>query len=193
MLSVLVTAALIWIRSSVGLLPLLRTAFGRGSTQILIGQPTVVRQIQELQRLETVVYTLEKIIVGERENRYLPKFLAGERMLLIVHGEVIAGVDLGKVRPQDVVVTGRTIRVRLPKAAVFTTRIDNEKTQVFSRDTGLFSKVDPNLETEVRREAERQLREAALKNNILRIAEQNARTTLISLLKGFGFEQAEVR
>ena len=70
--------------------------FRGGTTVINVNQPTVVRQIQQLQRLETVSYTMDKIISGERDNAYLPKFLAGDRLLLVVHGDVIAGVDLGK-------------------------------------------------------------------------------------------------
>lgn len=174
---------------------LLRMAekFRGGTTVINVSQPTVVRQIQALQRLETVNYTMDKIISGERDSPYLPKFLAGDRLLLVVHGEVIGGVDLGKVHPEDVSVNGRTISLRIPAAEVFSTRIDNARTRVYSRDTGLFSSPDPNLESEVRSEAERQLRQAALQDGVLKTAQQNAHSTLSSLLKGFGFEQVEIR
>jgi hypothetical protein len=50
---------------------------------------------------------------------------------------------------------------------------------------------DPNLETEVRQEAERQLQQAAMADGILRTAEQNATTTITSLLQGLGFERIE--
>ena len=163
------------------------------SSPVNVSQPTVVHQIQQLERLETIVYRMEKIISGGRESRYLPQFLAGERLLLVVHGEVIAGIDLSKVLPEHVVIRGQMIELTLPKAEVFTTRVDNERSRVYSRETGLFTRVDPHLETEVRQEAERQLLQAALDDDILQTAEQNARTTLTSLLKGFGFEQAEVR
>jgi len=68
---------------------------------INVDQPTVVRQIQQLQRLETVSYTMDKIISGEHANAYLPKFLAGDRLLLVVHGEVVAGINLAGVQPGD--------------------------------------------------------------------------------------------
>jgi hypothetical protein len=152
----------------------------------------VVRQIQELQRLETVNYTMDKIISGERDNPYLPKFLAGDRLLLVVHGEVIGGIDLGKVQPQDVSVSGRTISLRLPPAEIFTTRIDNAKTRVYSRDTGLFSSPDPTLESEVREAAEQQLQQAALQDGVLKTAEQNAQSTLMRMLRGLGFEQVVI-
>jgi hypothetical protein len=159
---------------------------------INVNQPTVVRQIQQLQRLETVNYTMDKIISGEHANAYLPKFLAGDRLLLVMHGEVIGGIDLGKVKSADVSVRGQTIVMRIPKAEVFTTRIDNARTRVYSRDTGLFSSPDPNLESQVREEAERQLRQAALQDGLLKTAEENARGTLASMLKGLGFKQVEI-
>ena len=192
MLTLLLAAALIWVYSSTGLLGLLKARMGSGGEQVNIAQPTVVRQLQQLERFETIVYALEKIVSNEHEGRYLPKFLTGDRLLLIVHGEVIAGVDLSQLRSEDVVVRGRVIQLKLPKAQVFATRIDNERTRVYSRTTGLLRRMDPDLETEARREAERQLREAALQDGILRAAEQNARATLTGLLKGFGFEQAKL-
>jgi hypothetical protein len=164
-----------------------------GNTQTNVDQPTVVRQIQQLQRLETVSYTMDKIISGERDNPYLPKFLVGDRLLLVVHGEVIAGVNLATLQPKDVTVHGRSISIRLPLAEVFTTRIDNGKTRVYSRDTGLFSSPDPDLETVVLQEAERQLRQAALQDGILKSADQNARNTVSSLLKGFGFSEVNIQ
>jgi Protein of unknown function (DUF4230) len=188
----LMVGAVVWVSTGVGLLRLMGIARG-GTTVISVSQPTVVRQIQQLQRLETVNYTMDKIISGEHENPYLPKFLAGDRLLLVVHGEVIGGIDLGKVKPADVSVRGQTIAVRIPKAEVFTTRIDNRKTRVYSRDTGLFSSPDPNLESQVREEAERQLRQGALQDGLLNTAEENARGTLASLLKGLGFKDFEIR
>ena len=58
-----------------------------------VSQPTVVDRIQRLQRLETVVYTMDKIVSGAKENPIFPDFLAGDRLLLLVHGEVVAGID----------------------------------------------------------------------------------------------------
>jgi hypothetical protein len=167
--------------------------FRSGQTSINVSQPTVVRQIQQLQRLETVTYTMDKIISGARDNPYLPKFLAGDRLLLVVHGQVIGGVDLAKVQPADVVVRGRSITFHVPQAEIFSTLIDNARTRVYSRDTGLFTSPDPNLESEVREEAERQLQQAALQDGILKTADQNARSTLTSMLKGFGFSQVEIQ
>ena len=110
-----------------------------------------------------------------------------------MHGEVVAGVDLSSLQPGDVQVTGHTVSIRLPQAEIFTTRLDNEKTRVYSRETGLFSTPDPNLEGEVRQEAERQLRDAALQDGVLKIADKNARQTVTSMLNGLGFANIEIR
>lgn len=192
LLMVLIIGAALWAFTGFGLLEMGRMIRG-GQVHISVDQPTVIRQIQALQRLESVSYTMDKIMVGERENPVLPKFLAGDRLLLVVHGEVIAGVDLSKLQPNDVVVHDRGVSIRLPHAEIFTTRLDNGKTRVYSRDTGIFSTPDPNLEGEVRQEAERQLQAAALQDGILKTADQNARQTITSLLTGLGFSQVDVK
>ena len=191
-LALSLAAAAVWFATGIGLLQLLRGSRD-GSIIIRADQPTVVRQIQQLQRLETVRYTMDKIISGEHENAYLPKFLAGDRLLLIVHGEVIGGVDLNKLQPNDVSVRGRNVSLHLPPAEVFVVRLDNAKTRVYSRDTGLFSSPDPNLESQVREEAEKQLQLAATQDGIVKTADQNARDALTTILKGLGFAQVEFK
>jgi hypothetical protein len=161
------------------------------STKIDVSQPTVVNKIQQLQRLETVVYTMDKVVSGEKASPVLPNFLAGDRLLMVVHGEVVAGVDFRGLTSGDVAVEERKVVLRLPSAQVFSTRVDNERTKVYSRQTGLLVPVDPNLETQVRQEAERQMLEAALLDGILKTANTNARSTLTSLLQGLGFERVE--
>ena len=191
-LAVLLVGAGFWAIGGFSLFELGRMLRG-GQVHISADQPTVIRQIRGLDRLETVSYTMEKIIGGERENPILPNFLAGDRLLLIVHGEVIAGIDLSKLQANDVVVKGRSVSVHLPAAEVFTVSVDNQKSKVYSRETGLFSTPDPNLETEVRQEGERQIRDAAMQDGVLDSAAKNARQTLTSLLNGLGFDNVEFR
>jgi hypothetical protein len=192
LLAIVAIGVLVWAFTGFGLYQVGRMLRG-GQVHMTVDQPTVIRQIRALQRIETVSYTMDKIISGERENPILPKFLAGDRLLLVVHGEVIAGLDLSKLQPGDVSVSGRRVSIRLPHAEIFTTRLDNEKTRVYSRDTGLFSTPDPDLEGEVRLEAERQIQAAALQDGILKTAENNARQTVTSMLTGLGFETVEIR
>ncbi|MGA2203559.1 MAG: DUF4230 domain-containing protein [Terriglobales bacterium] len=169
---------------------LLSAVTGR-TVSIDVNQPTVVDRIQRLQRLETVVYTMDKLVTGAKENPIFPDFLAGDRLLMMVHGEVVAGIDFSNLKLDDVRVDGKQIHLHLPAAQVFSTRLDSAKTRVYSRQTGLLVPTDPNLETQVRQEAERQLQEAALADGILRTAQQNAALTISSLLQGLGFEKID--
>jgi hypothetical protein len=156
-----------------------------------VSQPTVVNRIQRLQRLETVVYTMDKVVTGAKENPIFPDFLAGDRLLMLVHGEVVAGIDFSNLKPGDVRLAGKEVHLHLPAAQVFSARLDSAKTRVYSRQTGLLVPTDPNLETEVRQEAERELQAAALADGILQTAQQNAASTITSLLQGLGFEKIE--
>ena len=161
--------------------------------RIDVTSPTVVEEIRKLSRLETVVYTLDKIVEGSRESPFLPDFLAGDKLLLVAHGEVIAGIDLGQLKPGDVQVKGDVVHLRLPMAQVLSTRIDNARTRVYSRTTGLMVSTDPNLESEVRQTAEQQIAQAALDDGILDKARQNGRASVTTLLYGLGFHTVDVQ
>src|SRR5271165_3597266 len=140
-------------------------ATGRDRTEFR-SQPSVVEKIRQLERLETVVYTMDKVVEGDRESLILPDFLAGDKLLLVAHGEVIAGIDLSALQPSDVSISGRAIRVHLPQAQIFSARLDNSQTRVYSRITGLLVSADPNLESEVRLKAEQQIRDGAQADGI---------------------------
>jgi hypothetical protein len=193
---ILLLGILVWLMlsrtSGQALLGHLWSAVTGRSLTIDVSQPTVVDRIQRLQRLETVVYTMDKLVTGAKENPIFPDFLAGDRLLLMVHGEVVAGIDFSHLKPGDVQVNGKEVHLVVPAPQVFGTRLDSARTRVYSRQTGLLVPTDPNLETQVRQEAERQLQEAALADGILRNAQQNARSTITSLLQGLGFEKIDL-
>jgi len=156
--------------------------------------PAVVAKIQRLNRLETVVYSIDTVVEGERTSPLLPDMIAGDRLLLVVHGESIAGIDLGKLKPEDVRIDGnaQSIHVTLPASQLFVTTLDNQHTKVFARSTGLLVPVDQNLETETRAKAQDQLQNAALSDGILDAARKNARATVTMLLYSLGFQKVDV-
>jgi hypothetical protein len=127
----------------------------------------------------------------------LPDVLAGDKLLMIVHGQTIAGIDMSKLQADSVEITegsgGRSIRLTLPPSQVFLTTIDEQKSRVYTRDTGLFVKADPNLETQTRQKAQSELQAAALSDGILDAATKNARATVTAMLEGLGFEHVEIR
>ncbi len=164
-----------------------------GSRTTFTTAPEVVNQIQRLNRLETVSYSVDTVVEGKHTNAVLPDLLFGDRLLLVVHGQVIAGVDLSQLKPESVQVDGKSVTVDLPASQVFTTRIDNAKTRVFARTTGLLVQADPTLESDTRTTAETQILQAATNDGILDTARGNARNSMESLLRGLGFEQVTVR
>jgi hypothetical protein len=154
-----------------------------------ISQPTVIASIQRLARLESVVYTMDKVVEGDRTSQYLPDILTGDKLLMIVHGQAVAGVDLSQVQASSVQIDGRSVILTMPPAQLLSVSIDNSKTRVYSRITGLLVPADPNLESEVREKAEADLRQSALDSGILTTAEGNARATLTTMLQSLGFQQ----
>ena len=157
--------------------------------------PVVVGAIQRLSRLETVVYSLDTVVEGDRSLAILPDALGGDRILLIVHGESIAGVDLAQLKPEDVSIDAgtRSIHVTLPASQIFVTTLDNQHTRVYARTTGLLVPVDQNLETETRAKAQGQLQQAALADGILDTARKNAEATVTTLLYSLGFKDVYVK
>jgi hypothetical protein len=168
-----------------------------GRPLTIISAPDVVEKVQKLNRLETVVYSLDTVVEGSESNPILPDVLAGDKLLMIVHGQTIAGVDLSQLKPDSVQITespgNRSITLTLPPSSVFLTTLDENKSRVYQRDTGLFVSADPNLETQVRARAQSQLQDAALSDGILDAASKNARATITAMLEGLGFQHVEVR
>jgi len=149
---------------------------------------TIVREVQSMAHLVTVVYTVEKVITAESGQGALA-FLFGDKLLLVAHGQVFASVDLRKVHEEDITITpDDRVVMRLPPAEVFAVRLDNEKTFVYDRETGLFG-MKPDLETAARQAAEQEILKAALADGILETADRNARSFLEGFIRGFGFQE----
>ncbi len=157
-----------------------------------LDQAAVVKEIRQLGRLETSSFTIEKIIEAGTAGGALKSWFFGDRLLLIAHGEVIAGVDLAGLNAQDVKVDGSVIRVTLPATSVLVSRLDNDLTRVYDRRTGLLAASDKNLETEARAAAEAEIVKAACASHILDEAAENAKKQLGALLSGLGFATVNV-
>ena len=168
-----------------------------GRPLVTVSAPDVVEKIQRLNRLETVVYSLDTVIESHESSPVLPDLLAGDKLLMIVHGQTIAGIDFSKLKPESVAITdgrdGRSIRLVLPPSEVFLTSIDNAKSRVYSRETGLFVAADPNLETATRVRAQGELQQAALSDGILDAASKNAHETVRAMLEGLGFAHVQMQ
>jgi hypothetical protein len=171
---------------------LVRDVLDGGEIMVIDRQPAVITQIRELGRLETASYTVEKVLEGGvDQGNDLLNLLLGDRLLFIAHGEVIAGVDLTELGDEDVTVSDdrQSVTLRLPPARVLTQRLDNELSRVYDREQGLLTKGDPDLESQVRLDAERAVLAAACEGGILDQAELNARRQVQILLLALDFRE----
>jgi hypothetical protein len=158
-------------------------------TPTIIPDPiTIIHQIQSLARLETIKFSLEKIITAETRQGVF-EWLVGDRLIFVAHGEVIAGIDLKKLEPEDLLVKGGVLYVDLPEPEIFVVDLDNEQSYVYDRETGLFTHGEVDLESEARRAAEREIEQSALEDGILTLAQQNAESFLDRLFRDLGFPE----
>ncbi|MDF1499563.1 MAG: DUF4230 domain-containing protein [Anaerolineales bacterium] len=163
------------------------SAFINPTPTIMPDPITIVHELRPLARLETMQYSVEKVITAETGQGPFG-FLFGDRLLLVAHGTVIAGVDLDKLGRDDIKVDAEgRVTVALPAAEVFITSLDNERSYVYDRDIGLLRKGDVQLESAARLAAEQEMLKAAIEDGILDQAQTNAENYLYRLLRSLGF------
>lgn len=110
-----------------------------------------------------------------------------DQLILVAEGEVVAGFDFEQINPQDITVQGTSVTISLPSPEILFSRIDNEKTYVYERKTGLFVKPDQTLEGRARQLAEEALVEWAVQRDILERAKRDGQLHLENLLRSLGF------
>ena len=132
-------------------------------------------------------YVMEKVVILEDV-----KWIAGlgeSRVLLLAHGIVKAGVDLGQLGPNDITVSGNKITVKLPPTKITEAYLDETQTRVIERTTGLLRTFDKDLEQNARVQAVGDIRRGARTSGILKDADQRAQAQLTALFKQLGFEE----
>jgi hypothetical protein len=81
------------------------------------------------------------------------------------------------------------LNVRLPQPEVLVYSLDNDKSYVYDRSTGLLTHGNPDLETIARQAAETEILNAALADGILEQALVNAQVYLVRFFQALGYEQ----
>lgn len=163
------------------------------SFEVNVNRAAVIKQVRSLARLETASYTIEKVLDAQtNDSNAISRFLFGDKILLIAHGQVIAGFDLSQISEKDTKVEGRSVSVALPPPQILVATLDNSQTKVYDRSQGLLRRNDTELEATVRQEAEKSIWQAACDGRILQTASDNARRQLTSLLTGLGFQTVTI-
>jgi len=167
--------------------------FLAGGAPVTLSTATVLRQVQTLSQLVTVKYVMEKVVVrtvpaGNPIGRAVG---SEDRVLLLAHGIVKAGVDLSGLKPEDVRIGDKKVTIRLPASLVTDAYLDEEQTKVLDRTTGLFTTFDKNLEQDARAEAVEAIRRAARNSGIIKDADERARLQLTAFFHQMGFQEVE--
>lgn len=144
--------------------------------------------MHKLNQLVTVRFSIQRV-VGIREQK-VP--VGEESILLMVQGEVLAGVDLDRVRDRDISYTGtRSVVIALPPARLFNSFLDESQTKIWDRHITWWTPwvpYNPDLEHKARLQAIADVRDAALKMGILERADKNAQLSLRELFSALNLQ-----
>jgi hypothetical protein len=149
---------------------------------------TLLKQVQTISELSTVKYVFEKLVIIEDVKWY------GEnKVMLIAHGIVKAGIDFQRMGTNDIQISDKKISITLPPTQIIDAFLDDKKTQVLERSTGLMRTFDRDLEQNARRQAVDDLKRAARYNGILKEADERARSQVKNLFQQLGFAEVEFK
>lgn len=143
----------------------------------------VVAQVQQLNQLATVRYTVQKVVGMEEQKQPV----GSEKILLVMQATVEAGVDLSSLTPRDVERrSDGTLVLRLPPARILHVSVDDKETRVWDRQKTWWTPWVPysvDLEKKARLEGLEAVKTAALRMGILKQAERNAEAAIRGLLQ----------
>src|SRR5580658_9664209 len=150
--------------------------------------PALLLKVQTLSQFVTVKYSLEKVVEFDDAKWY-----GDSRVLLVAHGVVKAGMDLGQIAPGDIEISGKKINLTLPRPRITDVYLDDRHTQILDHSTGAFRLFDKDLEQTARQRAVDELRLAASQNGILDDASKMGQSQLKILLYELGFTDINLR
>lgn len=174
-----------------GIAVLLRQLSGSGSLGRTADLPVLVRQIQQLNELVTVKYSVQKIIgLEERKQPF-----GAEKLLLIVQADVLAGVDLGELDESRMRwLNDGGLLIALPEPRVLHVVLDEEETRVWDRQITWWTPwvpFSPDLERQARLAAVADIQKTAMEKGILDDARRSAEQSIRVLLEAAGIKRVQ--
>lgn len=164
--------------------------------------PAVLKSIRDLRDFHAASGHFEVIVDVEKDTRFVPGKIKGERVLFVAVGDVDAVVDFTDVEDGavDVSADRRSVTLELPPASFGEAVLDLDRSYVYDRDRGAIDRLqslfgdDTGVERELYPLAEEKLENAARDGSgLLARAERNTRAMLVGLLRSLGFTRVEVR
>ncbi|CAN5912475.1 hypothetical protein BH11MYX4_BH11MYX4_48660 [soil metagenome] len=157
--------------------------------------PTVLKDLRELARLETMSLHVEKVVdVKDHQQRLYGLVDADDSLLFVATGEVVLGVDLGKLHDGDARFdeATRTAYVHLPPVEVLSTRFDEAHSYVHARTTDVLAKRNEALESLARRDALIAFEAAARDPKAQQRAKDQAEKQIGALARAWGAQNVVV-
>jgi hypothetical protein len=156
---------------------------------------TILMAVKDLARLETNELHLEKVIdLTDKQSRFFGLVDTTDAILLVAAGDVVVGIDLGKLQPSDVQIdreTG-TAKLTLPAPEILSVRLDEKHTYVYRRTTGVLAERNEQLESKARFEALRAIEDAARHGDVMEKARRQAEKQLQQLFEKFGVSRTTI-
>jgi hypothetical protein len=171
-----------------------------GTRTIDRSQPALLLSLQDLSVYKAATANLQLIIDLEKDARFVPSFIKGERTLFVAAGSVDAEVDFSRIDKDAIKVSAdrRTATITLPRPSLGKVRIDPNASYVASRQRGILDRLgsvvsgDPDSQRELYQLADRRIHAAAAQSDLISRAEQNTRATLQGMLRGLGYTRVTV-
>ena len=162
----------------------------------------VVMQIQKLNRLETVAFSVDTVITSQKAGSWMKLWQDEQKGLFIARGRVEAGIDLSALTPEMVQVVAPAeaaiknaesvdannpvsimpqIHITLPPSEVFSVYLDD--IEIYDWQTGAFGmmQVDPKILQQAQSMAKKEVLERACRGDVMNMALENAQTQLQQL------------
>lgn len=173
-----------------------------GTETVDRSQPALLKSLEDLSEYRAATGHFEVIVDIEKDAKYFPSLIRGERTLFVAAGSVDGVVDFGALTSEQLIVSEdrRSVEVRLPAARLGMVRVDPDSSYVFSRQRGALDRIgsvfsdNPTSERRYYQLAEDKMRAAAATpgSGILDRAEDNTRSMLTSMLQSLGFTSVVV-
>jgi uncharacterized protein (UPF0333 family) len=165
------------------------------TNQATVQTGSFIEQIKDLSSLASS-QAYVKAVIEKEDNQLFGKEISTNlpgtkrKFLLIIPGTVTAGVDLTGITESNLHVSEeeKTIEIKLPQASIIQEpTLDFDQAQVYSVEGIFRDEVNWNEAYELAEEAKGLVKEEALSQGLIEVAEKNAEKTLTKFFSALGY------
>lgn len=152
---------------------------------------TVLSKIVHIQELATVKYNYSGVI-GYKDNFKILNIsvpLTDKYFLLKYNGYLKAGVDFSKIK---VNINGENVHVSMPRAQIFDIVIDENSVKVYDESENAFNPIKISDYNKALADEKETMRQDAIKQGVLKDANNQAELAIKSLLQEMGFKNINI-